>query len=420
MAEMCAKPTLYTGSGDWCEWLFQFQLSAEINGWNDENKSLFMGAFATRAYKTVNSEARDELSRDRFLAALGSNIRLRVRQEWPKTLNAAVSLVLEMEAIGQVEAAYRVCRVSADDELLQPIKTSEACVVTQEQHKTEQIMNMVMQTMDTVHDVCKSLKSVAVRSGVPETRLAINSGSKQYRVEEGSVEPCSAMFVEGKLWDEPIDLLIDTATAVSFRNEKVWQRASNGKLQPTNRVNLKETIVILSRHEVLLQEAVSANMGLRILETNRHLFEKHVVFLARVLVPSKDKAIPVRLLNPHPQSVTLYSGTNIGSLMPCVMSGTVGTGDKTTRGEKASCLFDLDLAKLSPTQRLIAEAMFNDLTDVCSWGSNDLGRTNLVYQEIDPDTDIRLLQDANESIGHIAILKREDKERPTTCEASSR
>nr|CAD7570824.1 unnamed protein product [Timema californicum] len=434
-------------------------------------------ALATRAYPNVNSEARDELSRDRFLAVLGSDIRLRVRQERPKTLEAAVSLALELEAIGQVEAANQVCRVSADDELLQPIKTSDACVVTQEHHKMEQMMNMVMQTMDAVRDVCESLKNVA---GTIQTMKQCQRGREikcyqcgelgHVRAKCGSVDPYSAVFVEGKLWDEPIDLLIDTGAAVSLIDEKVWQRASNGKLQPTNRsvinasgdhmtvlgtvsvpvrigsyfvtqemivakgltqmcligtdflrrnkcdvllskgimrvgegevplnktqgetqpgvcrVTLKETLVIPSGHEVVLQAAVSADMGMGVLETNSHLSEKHGIFAARVVVSSKDKAIPVRLLNPHPHPVTLYSGTNIGSLMPCVIAGTVGTGDKTTRDEKASSLFDLDSAKLSLTQH----------------------------------TDIRLLQDADEAIGHIAQLKREEKERPTACEASSR
>nr|CAD7568253.1 unnamed protein product [Timema californicum] len=319
-------------------------------------------ALATRAYPNVNSEARDELSRDRFLAVLGSDIRLRVRQERPKTLEAAVSLALELEAIGQVEAANQVCRVSADDELLQPIKTSDACVVTQEHHKMEQMMNMVMQTMDAVRDVCESLKNVA---GTIQTMKQCQRGReiKCYQCGElghvrakcvGSVDPYSAVFVEGKLWDEPIDLLIDTGAAVSLIDEKVWQRASNGKLQPTNRnkcdvllskgimrvgegevplnktqgetqpgvcrVTLKETLVIPSGHEVVLQAAVSADMGMGVLETNSHLSEKHGIFAARVVVSSKDKAIP----------------------------------------------------------------------------------------------------DADEAIGHIAQLKREEKERPTACEASSR
>nr|CAD7263765.1 unnamed protein product [Timema shepardi] len=369
-------------------------------------------ALATRAYPNVNSEARDELSRDRFLAVLGSDIRLRVRQERPKTLEAAVSLALELEAIGQVEAANQVCRVSADDELLQPIKTSDACVVTQEHHKMEQMMNMVMQTMDAVRDVCESLKNVA---GTIQTMKQCQRGReiKCYQCGElghvrakcvGSVDPYSAVFVEGKLWDEPIDLLIDTGAAVSLIDEKVWQRASNVKLQPTNRsvinasgdhmtvlgtvsvpvrigsyfvtqemivakgltqmcligtdflrrnkcdvllskgimrvgegevplnktqgetqpgvcrVTLKETIVIPSGHEVVLQAAVSADMGMGVLETNSHLSEKHGIFAARVVVSSKDKAIP----------------------------------------------------------------------------------------------------DADEAIGHIAQLKREEKERPTACEASSR
>nr|CAD7461173.1 unnamed protein product [Timema tahoe] len=243
---------------------------------------------------------------------------------------------------------------------------------------------------------------VRVKRSKQPTNLSSESSSKKrfsnvdsgggdlYRVVVGSVELCSVVFVEGKLWNEPIDLLIDTGAAVSLINEKVWRRVSNDKLQSTNRcdvllskgimrvgegevplnqtleepqprvrrVTLKETIVIPSGHEVVLQAAGSADMEMGVLETNSHLSEKHGVFAARVLVSSKDKAIPVRLLNPHPQPVTLYSGTHIGSLMPCVMAGTVGTGDKTTRGEKASSLFDLDSAMLSPTQRSIAEAMF--------------------------------------------------------------
>nr|CAD7407599.1 unnamed protein product [Timema cristinae] len=265
------------------------------------------------------------------------------------------------------------------------------------------MMNIVMQTLAAVRDVCEFLKNV---EGVSETTPAVNSDSKQYRVVVGSVEPYSAVFVEVKLWDEPIDILIDTGAAVSLIDEKVWRRASNGKLQPTNRsvinasgdnmtvlgtvsvpvrigsyfvtqeiivakgltqmclidtdflrrnkcdvllskgimrvgegevplnktqgepqpgvcrVSLKETIVIPSGHEVALQAAVSADMGMGVLETNSHLSEKHGIFAAHVVVSSKDKAIPVRLPNPHPHQVNLYSETNIGSLIPCVIAGT--------------------------------------------------------------------------------------------------
>nr|CAD7424041.1 unnamed protein product [Timema monikensis] len=58
------------------------------------------------------------------------------------------------------------------------------------------------------------------------------------------------------------------------------------------RVTLKETIVIPSGHEVVLQAAVSADMGMGVLETNSHFSEKHEIFVARVVVSSKDKAIP--------------------------------------------------------------------------------------------------------------------------------
>nr|CAD7199986.1 unnamed protein product [Timema douglasi] len=96
---------------------------------------------------------------------------------------------------------------------------------------------------------------------------------------------------------------------------------TQGEPQPgVCRVTLKETLVIPSGHEVVLQAAVSVDMGMGVLETNSHLSEKHGIFAARVVVSSKDKAMP----------------------------------------------------------------------------------------------------DADEAIGHIAKLKREDKERPTTCEASSR
>nr|CAD7429023.1 unnamed protein product [Timema monikensis] len=54
----------------------------------------------TRVYPTEKSKARDELLRHRFLAALRSDIRLCAWQEWPKTLDSAVSLALALEAIG--------------------------------------------------------------------------------------------------------------------------------------------------------------------------------------------------------------------------------------------------------------------------------------------------------------------------------
>nr|CAD7458392.1 unnamed protein product [Timema tahoe] len=71
-----------------------------------------------RAFKRARAYRPQGLQASKNLPSQGlqESKSLQSKGQWPKSLDAAVSLALELEAIGQVKAAERVCRVSTDDE----------------------------------------------------------------------------------------------------------------------------------------------------------------------------------------------------------------------------------------------------------------------------------------------------------------
>nr|CAD7458393.1 unnamed protein product [Timema tahoe] len=122
------------------------------------------------------------------------------------------------------------------------------------------MMNMVTQTMDAIHDVCESLKSVA---GI-------------LRVGE---------------WEVPLNKTV-------------------GELQPgVYRVTLKEIIVIPSGHEVVLQAAVSADMRDVVYRIQRESPKR------KRMVVSFNRLKPYSQVLREPPSITDSEGTDVSENM---------------------------------------------------------------------------------------------------------
>lgn len=80
-------------------------------------------------------------------------------------------------------------------------------------------------------------------------------------------------------------------------------------------LSLAETVVVPSRHEMLLPAKFKgAECGvLGLVEPFPGFAEQHDLLLARVVAHPKENMAPVRVVNPSPTPVTLYQNTSVGT-----------------------------------------------------------------------------------------------------------
>ncbi|KXJ26789.1 hypothetical protein AC249_AIPGENE26432 [Exaiptasia diaphana] len=107
------KPSTYNGSTPWEDYLAQFELVAEINKWSMTSKATYLAnrsrlkdeklpelaqairRLTRQAYPEAPQQLRETLARDYFMDA---DMRWRIHQSRPKTLNDALTVAVELEA----------------------------------------------------------------------------------------------------------------------------------------------------------------------------------------------------------------------------------------------------------------------------------------------------------------------------------
>jgi hypothetical protein len=151
-------------------------------------------------------------------------------------------------------------------------------------------------------------------------------------------------------------------------------------------VALGENIIVPGESEVIIrgvfkEPPVTGAMGL--LEPGGNLAKRHGVIAARSVAFASD-SIPVRLMNPGSEPMTLYKGTILGTFEPCVVEERLEqpavAAATTDNGSAGSNLFDL--RTMSPCDRYLLSPLLDEFSDVFSRGPDDLGRTNMVYHKI--------------------------------------
>ncbi|XP_028412535.1 uncharacterized protein LOC114535422 [Dendronephthya gigantea] len=164
------------------------------------------------------------------------------------------------------------------------------------------------------------------------------------------------------------------------------------------RVRLAETVTVPGGHEMIMSADVRAisDEVTGIVEPCPEFFSKHSILVARIVTKPRDNHVPVRLLNPSQDPVTIYRDTTLGTFSPANVESPVEPNSevyqvKSVRGKAKSSkspkttltqLLNLENTDIDSSQKLQLEEFLSDFEDVVSKGSSDLGRTNRVRHRI--------------------------------------
>ena len=129
--------------------------------------------------------------------------------------------------------------------------------------------------------------------------------------------------------------------------------------------------------------------------------------IARTLVTPTDQTVPVRLLNPRPQKITVNKGTTIARMEAVAVFA--ATSDPVMKSKHQ--LFE-DMVKhlgthVSTVQRDQLLQLLLEFSDVFAESSNDLGLTDLIKNQIDTGNAHPIRQ----QIRHVPSAKREDTQK---------
>jgi len=177
-------------------------------------------------------------------------------------------------------------------------------------------------------------------------------------------------FVPGQVGGQPVDMLVDTGSAVMLVHYRVLQKQiflggvtvfhpvlvaadviqdcllgidflgkhnckidfdtktiqigrevvdleGKSELSKVLRISLAETVVVPGRHEMVLPAKFKgAECGdglLGLVEPSPGFAEQHDLLLAQVVAQPKENMLPVHVVNPSPTPVTLYQNTSVGT-----------------------------------------------------------------------------------------------------------
>ena len=140
-----------------------------------------LGRLARRAYPSWPEDARKTVVRDRFLDGLDSKIRVWVKQARPASLEEAIGVAIEMEAIHFAESSTRGVNALAPATLTR--EPREIGVESRRCGREDKVEAASWQNSETMREVVELLRQMAVSSGgdrgpAPERRRS-NSGVRR-------------------------------------------------------------------------------------------------------------------------------------------------------------------------------------------------------------------------------------------------
>ena len=136
-----------------------------------------------------------------------------------------------------------------------------------------------------------------------------------------------------------------------------------------------------SEMEIMAKVPSAATGGTWIVESSPA--NSKAMVIARTLVTPTDQTVPVCLLNPRPEKITVNKGTTIAKMEAVAV--VAATSDPVM--ESKHQLFEDMVTQLgthvSTVQRHQLLQLLLEFSDVFAASSNDLGRTDLIKHQID-------------------------------------
>lgn len=323
------RPAAYDGSEPWDDYKVQFELVAEINGWDDIRKSMFLASslrgaaqgvladlepgkrrsyvelstalsrrfgsenrtelfrvqlknlvrkrdqslpelaqyikrLSRKAYPNAPRDLLETLCRDHFIDALtDSDMRLRIQQAHPKTIDDATKLSVELDAFNMAEkqrekrATTAVRNVTVSDYANEKSFSADdikACMGEISKELVE--MRKEIATMKKSKDTCAanskpSTKEIRCwncggnhfRRNCPKAKKSSSSGKGNSNFAPRSSrisKDGSGMYVDGCIHDaESVRFLVDTGANVSIINTSVYRKMNPLPELQSSKMNMK-------------------------------------------------------------------------------------------------------------------------------------------------------------------------------------
>ena len=183
-----------------------------------------------KAYLEVVVDLQDSLAKDQFIDALEDReIRMKIRELGPKTLDEAVSRALQIEAMYEAESRRTKSRsVQVVQEPSQEEKNDLLELLKQNTAAMNQMVQLVQKQQQR--------PSTSNENGRKQHGRGLGPASKDHRERRcfrcnnlfssvHSVSSDTAVYVPGLVGGQPVDMLVDTGSAVTLVHQRVLDRS---------------------------------------------------------------------------------------------------------------------------------------------------------------------------------------------------
>ena len=146
-------------------------------------------------------------------------------------------------------------------------------------------------------------------------------------------------------------------------------------------ISLVETLEIPPRSELVAMLPIGPGCSTGLFEVNESLCQSSHVYAARSIVRPERGEIPVRLVNPGYNSVTLEPNAKIGTVTSMADIAT-----KTAESNNNPAIVEglnVSSTNLTSQQQADLQRFLNKFSDVFATSDSDLGRTNVLEHSID-------------------------------------
>lgn len=152
------------------------------------------------------------------------------------------------------------------------------------------------------------------------------------------------------------------------------------------RISIAETVTVPAGHEAVVPGELHLRSGgvwQGVVEpSSRFVSKDDSILIGRTYVSSTRSRVPLRILNLRPEATILYKGSQIALLQPAeIVEDETDITDSVALGSALEELYERSSQSLNQDQQVKLKELLYQHKDTFS-ESGELGRTNLVYHEI--------------------------------------
>ena len=157
-----------------------------------------------------------------------------------------------------------------------------------------------------------------------------------------------------------------------------------------------------SEIEVMAKVSSAAAVGSWILESTPE--NNNAVMVTRTLVTPSNQMVPVCVLNPRPEGITIWKGTTTVMMEAVAVVAATSDNETTPKQQLIEDMVKQIGDHVSSVQRDQLLQLILEFSDIFAASSNDLGHTNLMKHHIDTGNAHPIRQ----QIRHVPLSKQEE------------